>query len=224
MKTKVILLFSLFTLSISCYGQLADYSDASGIFGKKFISLNEIINVFPNTPTESEFKIPFSIQTLQDNRGSWLMPIQINGVYKYFIISLNFENEISTKKFLSANDTLSLEATKQVVKILSTLRPNFLNRIESETPYKYFFRTKTTADTRQGISYRKILSYANDNFLIIDWPNEVELGVVNKDYISYLTRNNKGVEIKLGLAILPENHPQIDYLQSIYVLTAFYKK
>lgn len=224
MKTKVILLFSLFVVFVNCYGQMANSLKAKEILGNHFISLNEVLTILPSAPKEGEFEIPFSVQTLNDNPGSWLIPIQTRGVYKYFLVSLNFENEISTKKFLNSNDTLSLEATKQAVKILSTLRPNFLNRSESEISFKYFFRTKTTAPAHQGIAYKKILSYADDNFLILDWPNAVEIGVVNKDYISYLTRNSRGVEIKLGLAILPDDHPQMEYLQSVYVLTAFYKK
>jgi hypothetical protein len=222
MKTKIILLFNLLIIFVSCYGQAATISQAKEVLGRHFISVLEARTVYPDLA--AEIAITFSPEILKFNPNAWLVPIKSNGVSKYFLISANFENEISNKKFLKQNDTLSLNETKQVIKLISSLRPFSWERINSEIPYTYFLRTKNSSPPKQGIGYRKIVAYDNESFLVIDWPNGVEIGVVNKDYISYLTRDKRGREIKFGLAFLPEDHPNIEYLQSIYVLTIFYQK
>lgn len=219
---KVFFIFSLLSIFVSCYSQVVTEVQAKEVMGKHFISTLEAKTIYPNLA--NEISIPFSLEILKLNHHAWLVPLKVNGNSKYFLVKANFENEVSTKTFLTQNDTLSLNEAKQAVKLISTLRPYSWERSESEIPYKYFFRTKSPAPTKQGIYYRKILAYDNNQFLVIEWPNSVEIGVVNKDYISYLTRDKRGREIKLGLVPLPDNHPEIEYLQSVYVLTMFYQK
>lgn len=218
MRTKTVLLYSLLVVFINCYGQMATPAQAKEIMGKHFISILEAQTLYPDL--SSKITIPFSMEVLKANSSAWLVPIKS----KYFLIRANFENEVATKKFLKQNDTLSLSETKQALKLINVLRPYSWERDNSEIAYKYFFRTKSFSPTKQGISYRKIVAYDNDQFLVIDWPNAVEIGVVNKDYVSYMTRDKRGRELKLGLAPLPDGHPDIEYLQSIYVLTMFYQK
>ena len=223
MKTKVAFFCVLLTMLIRpIYCQNATPAEAKEILGEHFIPLDEAINVLLDL--SPDLKIPFSVKTLKENLGSWLVPIWVNGISRYYLIQANFENEVSTKKFLHYNDTLALAETKKALMLLSKLRPDFPERNEGERPFKYFFRTKNYSPTKQKIVYRKIVAYAHDQFLILNWPNQVEIGVVNKDCVSYLIRNNKGVEIKLGLEFMPNKHPDINYLGSIYVLTMFFKK
>ena len=218
MKTKTPLLCGLLIIFINCYSQKATSEQAQEIMGKHFISILEAQTLYPDLP--SKIAIPFSTEVLKNNPNAWLVPIKS----KYFLVKANFENEVSSEKFLKQNDTLTLTETKQVLKLINVLRSNFLNRIDSETPYKYFFRTKSLSPLKLGRSYRKIVAYNDNQFLVVDWPNCVEIGVVNKDYISYLTRDKRDRELKLDLAPLPDGHQNIEYLQSIYVLTMFYQK
>lgn len=219
---KIIFIFSLLIVFISCYGQAATEIQAKQAMGKHFISFTEAKTIYPDLV--NEIAIPFSLEMLKFNPNAWLVPIKAGGVYKYFLVSANFENEVATKKFINQHDTLALSETKQVVKIINTLRPFSWGRIDSEIPYKYFFRTKTSSPKKQGVSYQKIVAYDNDVFLVLDWPSGVEIGVANKDYISYITRDSRGRELNLGLVPLPDGCPEIEYLQSIYVLTMFYQK
>lgn len=223
MRTKTFLIMVLLIiLAKPTYAQEISTEEAKGIMQEHFISTTEAQKIYPETP--NILKIPFSKETLKSNQESWLMPILTKRGYKYLLLTANFDNEIATTKFQQEHDTLSLAETKFAIKILSETRINFLERANSGYSFQYFFRTKTLAPKKQGINFKKAVAYDDNQFLVLDWPNDVELGVVNKDYISYLTRNDKGQEIKLGLAFLPENHPPLSYLESIYVLTMFVKK
>jgi hypothetical protein len=222
MKTRVAFLVLLTLLMNQVYCQNATPAQAKEILGEHFIPLDEAVNVLVDLP--ADLKIPFSVKTLEQNLDSWLVPIWVNGESRYYLIKANFENEVAGKKSLLGKDTLSLAETKKAIMLLYKLRPSFPERIDGEKPYKYFFRTKTNAPSKPKLDYHKTVAYADEKFLIINWPNSIELGVVNKDYISFLMRNEKGVEIKLGFEFLPEKHPDIAYLESIYVLTMFYQK
>lgn len=197
---------------------MATPEQAKEIMGKHFISVLEAQNIYPDLP--NNIVIPFSVEVLKNNLNAWLVPIKS----KYLLVKAHFDNEVATKNFLKQNDTLTLVSAKQVIKLIDVLRPYSWNRLNSEIPFKYFFRTKSLSPSKQGISYRKIVAYDDNQFLIVDWPNNVEIGVVKENYISYLTRDKQGHELKLGLALLPDEHPDIKYLQSIYVLTMFYQK
>jgi hypothetical protein len=197
---------------------MATPEQAKEIMGRHFISILEAQTISPDLP--NNIAIPFSVEVLKNNPNAWLVPIKS----KYFLVKANFENEVSTKKFLKQNDTLTLVDTKQVIKLINVLRPYSWDRMDSEIPWKYFFRTKSLSPPKQGTGYRKIVAYDDNQFLVVDWPNKVEIGVVKEDYISYLTRDKRGRELKLGLSFLPDGHPDIAYLQSIYILTMFYQK
>lgn len=189
------------------------------IFGKRFISCEEVKQLYPEIPTN--VKISFSEKTLLSGSNGWLIPLSSGDQYKYYLIQANFDNEVATPGFLNNKDTLRLNEAKMALKILTELRPQFFR---SDEDLKYFFRTKTTATDSRGRVLKKIVSYSHNQFLIVDWPNYAELGIINKDYISYLARNKRGSETQLGLAFLPENNLVIPEKESIFVLTMFYRK
>jgi hypothetical protein len=219
MKKIGFLIVALLVPLISFVAQETSASKAREILGKRFIGCEEITQLYPEIPIN--LKIPFSEKTLLSSRESWLIPLLSNGQYKYYFVQANFDNEVTTPGFLQNKDTLRLNEAKMAIKLLSELRPQFLRSAEN---LKYFFRTKTVTTDPKGIGFRKIVAYSNNKFLVVDFPNYAELGIINKKYISYLARNKRGVEVQLGLAFLPENELSIPEKESIFVLTMFYRK
>lgn len=228
MKTRTTLLLALLLILIwPLLAQGVASYEAQKILGNHFIALNEAQTIYPEIP--DKLQINFSLNTLKSYPNSWLVPLLTKRGYQYFLVQANFENEVSTKKLINEKDTLNLSQTIQALSLLKNLRTNWLNRLNSTDSYQYFFRTKTKSSQKNN--FQKTVSHFNNEFLVIDWPNGVELGVINNndDCIYYLSRNKQKKEIQLSQADLPDNyqiinHQAIDYLPSIYVLTMFYHK
>lgn len=214
MKTKIFLIFLFLGLFSSLRATTVSSEQAQKILKNHFINLTEIRNLHPDAP--SVLIIPFSQKFLEKNRSAWLVPVKIKSGFKYFLVRANFENEFCALKGL---DTLDLKTARQVVETIKRLRPDFPERIESNLPFKYFFRT--AEPVRENPKQKKAISYNDGKFIVVSWPNEVELGVVNKNQIFYLTKNRRGVEIQFETTSLPENCPPITEQQSILVMTLF---
>jgi len=178
--------------------QTVNSLQAQNILKDHFISLTEAQVIYPNLP--GELAIPFSSQTLKNNPDSWLLPIKVQDQFKYLLVRANFE-------------------FKEVLSMLKILRPTFPERANSNEAFKYFFRTKDDAGTREKNIYKKAVAYDGRNFLVINWPNKTELGVVQQKCIFYITKNKKGMEIVLGQESLPDYGLAIKDDQSIFVLT-----
>ena len=191
--------------------QNVDSVQANNILKHHFISLTEAKSVYPDLP--ENLTIPFSAQTLKNNPDSWLIPVKIQDHFKYLLVHAGFECEICTLKQV---DTLRLKTTEEVLLMLKVLRPNFPERRGSNEAFKYFFRTKDSAGTN---IFKKAVAYDGNNFLVVNWPNKVELGVVRQKCIFYLCRNKKGLEIALGSESLPDYGPAIKDEQSVFFLT-----
>lgn len=212
MKTKTFFIFLLLILSMSEASAGVTEIQAKEILKNHFITLAEAKKAYPDL-TE-ELTIPFSIETLKSNRGAWLLPVKTTTGFEYLLIRANFESEMGT---LTKVDTLELSKAEEALFLLKKLRPNFPDRAEANVPFKYLFRTKDDSAPKLGGIYKKTVSYDGKNFLIINWPNGVEIGVVHETFISYLTMDKRGVEIQYGQEKLPENFPKIN--QSVYILT-----
>ena len=194
--------------------QTVNSLQAQNILKDHFISLTEAQVIYPNLP--GELAIPFSSQTLKNNPDSWLLPIKVQDQFKYLLVRANFEFEVCMLKRV---DTLGLRTSKEVLSMLKILRPTFPERANSNEAFKYFFRTKDDAGTREKNIYKKAVAYDGRNFLVINWPNKTELGVVQQKCIFYITKNIKGMEIVLGQESLPDYGLAIKDDQSIFVLT-----
>jgi hypothetical protein len=214
MKTKILFIF--FLLFFSCATKVSAISSeqAREILQSHFIELTEVKKFYPDIPDVLE--VPFTKETLRKNKSAWMIPVKINSKFKYLLIRANFENEFCALKNI---DTLDLKTATEFLIIIKELRPWFPDRAETDLPFKYFFRTDDRYN--QKINYKKAISYDGKNFIIVDWPDEVELGMMNKDYISYLIRNKKGVEIQFETTPLPRDHPKTNEQQSVLVLTLF---
>lgn len=209
MKTKFVIVFFLLVFSFLKVTANVTEAQASEILQSHFVKLVEVKDIYPDLPATLE--IPFSEEALKTNRSGYLVPVKMKNGFEYLFFRANFENEIS---MLKGVDTLDIETAKEVLMLIKRLRPWFPGRAESNLPFKYFFRAK-------DISKMVAVSYDGKNFIVVDWPNNVELGMMNKDYISYLTRNKNGVEIQFETTPLPANHPKVNNQQSVFVLTLF---
>lgn len=223
MKTKVlsVAILLIYVLVVPVSAQVS-YAQAKETLADHFISPDEARNVYPDLPLE--IKIPYSLTNLENNRNAWLLPIQINSVYKYFLIQENYGPEVSSPNWINRRDTLYLSTAKKALLLLNKLGKDFPNRVGANIPYTYFFRTKDYAPEKYDMKCRKTITYANNDFLIINWPSDVEIGVINQKCIYYLAKNKRGVEVNLGKEFLPENAPLLPEQQSIYVLTLTYLK
>lgn len=210
MKTIAFYLALILGLTLaSVSAQNVDSVQANNILKHHFISINEAKTVYPNLP--ENLAIPFSARTLRNNPNSWLIPVKIQDRFRYLLVRAGFECEICTLKRV---DTLRLKTTEEVLSMLKVLRPNFPERRGSNESFKYFFRTKDSA----GI-FKKAVAYDGKNYLVVNWPNKVELGVVRQKCIFYLFRNKKGVELALGSESLPDYGLAIKDGQSVFFLT-----
>jgi|GEM_PF-1816821 hypothetical protein len=214
---KVIFLFLLIISASLLTAQNVTIAQAKETLKSHFISLEEARTVFPDLPLE--LKIPYTLRDLKNNKNSWLLPIPLDKS-RYYLIQANFECESSKPGWIRNKDTLSLVAAKKVIMLLNKARLGFPNRVYSDQPYKYFFRTKTATASKYWTRYKKTVTYYNGEFLIINWPNSAEFGVVNDKCLNYLVRNKRGKELQLGTENLPD-FPVVPQ-QSIYVLTLTY--
>jgi hypothetical protein len=206
MKTNII----FFTLLLSGYlsAQTITPLQAQEIMKNHFISLAEARTVYPDLP---ELTIPFTLSTLKNNHHSWLLPVKTTKGFKYLLIQANFINEAYALKKV---EPLDIETTKEVLILLAKLRPNFPEREDNQEPFKYFFRTKDYSFTKENINFNKTISYNGNNFITINWPSDIEYGIINQNYVTYLR------QIKFRQEPLPEGHPKVTD-QSIFILTLF---
>lgn len=206
MKTKII----FFVLLISSYvsAQMVVPQQAKEIMKSHFVSLDEVRTLYSDLP---EVKIPFTPQTLKNNPRSWLLPVKTITGFKYLLVQANFINESYALKNVEPVD---LKTTKEILILLAKLRPSFPEREDSKKPFKYFFRTRDYSFTKKNIIFNKTISYNGKDFIIIDWPSDIEYGIIKKNYITYLRKANFKQEP------LPKNHPDINE-QSFFVLSIF---
>lgn len=215
MKTKIIFIFLLLFFSSTLKVKAVSVQQAREILQNHFINLVEVKNFYPEIPDTLE--IPFSKEFLEKNKSAWLIPLKINSDFKYLLIRANFENEFC---FLKNIDTLDLKTASEFLRLIEKIKPCFPERFEANQPFKYFFRT-SERDANKKNNFKKAVSYYDKNFIIIAWPDEIELGRMNQDYISYLNKNDEGIEAQLETTPLPKNHPKVTTQQSVYVLTLF---
>lgn len=206
MKTKII----FFALLLSSYvsAQTIAPQQAKEILKNHFISLDEVKTIYPDLP---ELTIPFTLQTLKNNHHSWLLPVKTTIGFKYLLVQANFINESYALKKV---EPLDLKTTKEVLILLAKLRPSFPEREDSKEPFKYFFRTKDHSFTKENIDFNKTIAYNGIDFITINWPSDIEYGIMNQNYATYLR------QIKFRQEPLPSGHPKVNE-QSIFILTLF---
>lgn len=212
---KVVCLFYVLLLLNALQVKAVDNKQAHEILQSHFVSLKEVKELYSDLPDSLE--IPFSKEFLEKNKSGWLIPTKTDSGFKYLLVRANFENEFCALKNI---DTLDLKAATEIIGLIKKLRPWFPDREESRLSFKYFFRTDE-AYLQDKPEYKKAISYDGKNFIVVAWPDNIELGMMNKDYISYLAKNKKGVEIQFETTPLPKNHPRVTNQQSILVLTLF---
>jgi len=218
MKKVIFLVFLLIISACSLTAQNVTVAQAKETLKSHFISPEEARTIFPDLPLG--LKIPYTLKDFKNNKNSWLLPIPLDKGYKYYLIQAHFDCESSRSGWMKNKDTLSLSTAKKVIMLLEKVRPGFPGRTESYKPYKYFFRTKTNAASKYWTKYKKIVAYSNREFIVLDWPNSAECGVVNDKQINYLVRNKRGVELQFGTEYLP-TVPVVPQ-QSVYILTLTY--
>lgn len=214
MKKGIFIFYGLFFLNVLLVKSINN-EEAREILQSRFVSLIEIKDLYPGAPDSLE--IPFSKEFLERNKSAWLIPVKIDSNFKYLLVRANFENEFCALKNI---DTLDLKMATEVITLIKKLRPWFPGRVESNLAFKYFFRTDEIY-LQDKPEYKKAISYDGKNFIVVAWPDNIELGVMNKNCISYLTRNKKGAEIQFETTPLPDNHPKVTEQQSVLVLTLF---
>ncbi|MFZ4632341.1 MAG: hypothetical protein ACOYL8_04050 [Patescibacteria group bacterium] len=191
--------------------------EAKRILGTHFVSIKEAREVFPDIP--SNIKIHFLSKTLKDNPDFWLLPIEINNRYEYVFVRANFCFEYLTAEQKRIADTLNLSEGKRVIYLLKKVRPTFQGMVGVNNNFRYFFRTKS--ESIYKCTYKNIFSCNEKKFLIIDWPNDIETGLINSTYASFIT-NIKGKEY-IGFVPLPKL-PHVNQKTDIEILTLFYLK
>lgn len=212
---KVVCLFYVLLLMNALQVKAVSNERAHEILQSHFVSPAEVKELYPDLPDSLE--IPFSNEFLKKHKSGWLIPTKTDSGFKYLLIRANFENEFCALKNI---DTLNLKVATEIITLIKKLRPWFPGRAESNLPFKYFYRTDEVY-LQNKPEYKKAVSYDGKNFIVVAWPDNIELGMMNKDYISYLAKNKKGVEIQFETTPLPENHPRVTNQQSILVLTLF---
>lgn len=200
MKTILFCLSFLLTLNVYCVTP----QEAKNYLKSHFIALNEAKTV--NQALPDSLTIKLSLEEIKQNRDAWLIPISTPNGAKYLFFKVCFEHESYFLKKFSLTDA---ETTKQVLQLLSKLRPNFPERPEAPTNANYFFITSTAANS----NFWKAICYQKNELLVINWPSEVSLGVVNEKSIYYLVKDAR----KFGETPLPKNS-KLKYLDSIYIL------
>ncbi len=176
---------------------------AKEILKSHFISQEEAKMIYPDLP--NNLSINFSESFLKKNSTAWLIPVKVSTKeFKYFLIRSVFEHEICLFKKI---DTLDLKTAKEALSLFDKLRPDFPKKSKVKSPFKYFFRTKTSDIN----NYHKVIACNEGCFIVIDLPNETELGVINKDSIFYVTENNQIGYKKLPPEIVKKN-------QTIFIL------
>lgn len=218
MKNKIILLAFLATTSVLLSAQIPP-EKAKELMGQRFISCAEAQKIYPEIP--KNLSINYSENLLKNSPKAWLLPLEKNGGYYYFLIQANFEHETAKPGFLNNKDTLQLQEACMAVKIMREIRPTFFR---SEEDFKFFFRTKTPGNRPEKKPLNKAVSYAAGNFIVVSWPQNPQFGIMNKDYISYLDYDASGIEKDLCFIFLPEGHAPVTPKESVYVLTLFYYK
>ncbi len=210
----IIMLLTLISKPLLAEGVTEE--QASNILQSHFVRLLEVKDIYQGLP--EKLPINFSEEVLKRNRGAWLMPLKIDSSFEYILFRTNFENEIYSLGYKQV-DTIDLREAEKILAIIKRIRPWFPGRDESATPFKYFFRT------RDGDKIKNTaISYDGKKFITVDIPKGVELAMMDKDYISYLTRNKEGVEIQFEATPSPPNYLKKREQQSIFFLTLFYSR
>lgn len=213
MKTrKIFLLLAFVLISQLLSAGNVTAEEAKNILNTRFISISEAKEFLSDIP--SNLKIPFSKETLEKFSDYWLMPIETEQKYKYFLVKINYEFELLEYNNLSLIDTLEINEGKRMIYLLNKVRPDFLGKNKLDDEFKLFFRTKTKSENIEN--YRQVFSYNKKKFLIADLPDDVESGALNYDYISFLVTKN-GKEF-IGFSPLPKE-PKISEKKIIIVLT-----
>lgn len=217
---KKLIIFFAILLSVSGFTQNVTPIKAKEILKDRFISLDEARIITPNLP---EMEIPYSEKELLNDLGSWLVPVIIEDVPQYLLVQTNYSfSPDRRKKEIGDIDTLNLAGAKQVVSVLSQLRPSFPNRTGRVKQYEYFFRTKDFGPSKFGLTFQTTISYAGNNFLTVNLPSDMESGLINSDYIVYSVDNWKD-EGKLGFEFMKKDFPRL-VEQDIFILNLTYLK
>lgn len=194
----------LLLLNLTNYAQNVTNTRAMEQYGERFIRAVEA--GFPDS-----LEIPFSEDEIRYDHLSWLVPILVDGVPQYLMIQARYLPNTYLK-----NDTLNLAEAVKVIGLLSKVRPNFPNADSVKTSQKYFFRTKESAPSKDGIVFRKAISYFNDQLLVINFPDNTISGIMDPKSITYMVEN-KGRTL-MGFEILPAGVPKFTD-QNIWILT-----
>lgn len=201
---KILSILILVLLSLTDFAQNITSLQAKELFGKRFISADEA--GFPDS-----LKIPFQENEIRYNIETWLVPILIDGVPQYRLIQARYSPNQYEKY-----DTLNLGDAEKVIGLLNKVRPNFPNEDTVKTSQKYFFRTKESAPSKEGIEFRKTISYFNDKLLVVSLPSNSITGTMDPQYIMYMVEN-KGRNL-IGFEFLPDDAPKVTD-QNITILT-----
>jgi len=205
-KTLIILIFAF--LSLTDFAQNITSSRAKELFGERFITAKEA--GFPDS-----LEVPFTEDTIKYDFTSWLVPMSVKGVTQYRLIEARYAQNRDEKY-----DTLHLEDAEKLICLMLKVRPNFPDQDNMKSKQKYFYRTKEPATSKNGMKFRKTISYYNDQLLVVDLPVVAIAGVIEHDYISYLIENKES-GLFLGFQPLPDDAPKFTE-QGITILTLVY--
>lgn len=150
-------------------------------YGKRFISAKEA--GFEN------LKIPYTIQDLQYDKMSWLVPFEMDGKPQYRMIQARYSPNESEK-----NDTLSLQEAEKVIQIIIKAGRNFPNRESLK-----FFKTKDLS-YKDGEKCYKTIALSRESYSIIDLPVNVSIVLKEGDSTSYVKDIAGGIEISLDFS------------------------
>lgn len=175
------------------------------LFGARFISMQEA--GFTDSLT-----IPFSEDMLRIDGTAWIVPMLVDGLPQYNLI----QPEYSPAQHFNEN-VLNLADTEKMIQLLSKLRPNFpLEGDKVIKPFEYFYMTSDTASSKHNLNYRKTISLYKDQILVVNLPENANIGELNPEYISFFVLNKNGSQV-FGIEGLPDGAPQIEK-QNIKIL------
>lgn len=152
-------------------------------------------------------KNPFSEDKIRYNTEAWLVP----DTPQYLLIQAKHPSIL--------NDTLELEKAKELLTLLSKVRPNFPERSGQLKSYYYFFRTKDYAPSKLGLRFSKVIYCADGRIFEINLPLTADICDIVPGYISYLAETKKGKFI-ISSEATPDSFPLKSGAAKILTLTS----
>lgn len=180
MKKTIFSLCLILLVSIGFSQNLTEVA-ARKILGERFISSKE-------AGFTGKIKIPFQKENVQDDKLSWLLPIQGRDGPKYILVQARY----SILKGEQQN-VLSTEEAEEVAKTIKKTHRSFPDNKDIK-----FFGTNDHV-IENGLIYQKIIAFKSGDYQLVNAPLNTSIILLGEKSISYIIQDETTTEIVLDL-------------------------